>query len=233
MNLQTQGELARAKALRVVNVCALVASVPDPNIRGVGDATPTALRWASYAAKPDVRLRRVPELPAILLNLEVNVTTNDKAPDNASNPVWVRLTDQYFDQRGHSISLGEWARKRRDPNYCCFGYCHGKGAAWVCTFWLGLDVSFGKGALPSIFDTQVSAFGNQPMSNGPVRQIHTSALVLHQRVVRYVERGITPLSPLRPIPLSPDTGRAPWRFAATESHRGRARTPVVMRTDRW
>jgi hypothetical protein len=127
------------------------------------------------------------------MDLEVNVTTNDKLPANACDPVRIRLNDQFFDRRGHSISLGEWAQKRRDPNYCCVGYWHGEGAAWIYTFWLGLDMSFGKEALPSIFDTQVAAFGNQPHVEWSCpTDTYERALALHQRVVRCVERGITP-----------------------------------------
>jgi hypothetical protein len=111
----------------------------------------------------------------------------------ASRLVRVRLTDRFFDKSGNPINLEEWAQKRRDPSYCCVGYWEGEGAAWIYTFWFGLDISFGNGAMPAIFDTHVSAFGNQPHLewNCPT-DTDERALALHQRVVRYVERGITP-----------------------------------------
>jgi hypothetical protein len=105
----------------------------------------------------------------------------------------VREHDQFFNKAGQPISLNQWAIHRRDNDYCRLGYWEGEGGAWVYTFWLGLDMSFGVGACPAIFDTQVAAFGNQPHVEWmcPTDDAQR-AIALHQRVVNYVERGITP-----------------------------------------
>ncbi|MGB8386602.1 MAG: hypothetical protein WCE76_01805 [Mycobacterium sp.] len=56
-------------------------------------------------------------------------------------------------------------------------------------------MSFGQGAEPAIFDTHVSAFGNQPYVDWvSPSDTESRALALHTRVVEYVERGITPPS---------------------------------------
>jgi hypothetical protein len=105
----------------------------------------------------------------------------------------VRLADRFFDRAGRPISLAEWAIKRRDVNYCRVGYWEGEGGAWVYTFWIGLDVSFGVGAEPAIFETQVSAFGFQPnLEWACPTDTEWRAITLHDRVVFYVEAGITP-----------------------------------------
>jgi hypothetical protein len=107
----------------------------------------------------------------------------------------VRLRDRFFDRAGHRISLDEWAVKRRDPVYCRIGYWEGEGGAWIYTFWMGLDLSFGVGAEPAIFDTHVSAFGNQPYLEWACpTDSEWRARALHDRVVSYVEAGITPPS---------------------------------------
>jgi hypothetical protein len=108
-------------------------------------------------------------------------------------PPRVRTSDQFYDRAGNPISLSNWATRRRDPDYCCVGYWEGEGSAWIYTFWLGIDMSFGVGALPAIFDTHVAAFGNQPHVEWtcPTDSL-TRALTLHKTVVSYVERGITP-----------------------------------------
>jgi hypothetical protein len=83
----------------------------------------------------------------------------------------VRLADRFLDRAGRPISLDEWAVKRRDPDYCRVGYWEGEGGAWVYTFWMGLDVRFGVGSEPAIFDTHVSALVISHTWNGPARPI--------------------------------------------------------------
>ena len=104
----------------------------------------------------------------------------------------VRTRDQFYDRAGGPISLSDWATRRRDPDYCRVGYWEGEGGAWIFTFWPGIDMSFGVGALPAIFDTHVAAFGNQPYVEWtcPTDSL-ARALTMHQTVVSYVERGIT------------------------------------------
>ena len=105
----------------------------------------------------------------------------------------VRLRDRFFDRAGRPIPLDEWAVKRSDPNYSRIGYWEGEGGAWIYTFWIGLDLSFGVGAEPAIFDTHVSAFGNQPYLEWACpTDTERRAHLLHDRVVSYVEAGITP-----------------------------------------
>lgn len=105
----------------------------------------------------------------------------------------VRLQDRFFDRGGQRISLEQWASKRRDPDYCRIGYWEGEGGAWIFTFWMGLDLSFGVGAEPAIFDTHVSAFGNQPYLEWSCpSDTERRAHALHRRVVFYVQAGITP-----------------------------------------
>lgn len=105
----------------------------------------------------------------------------------------VRVTDRFFDRAGRPISIAEWAVKRRDSDYCRIGYWEGEGGAWVYTFWIGLDVSFGVGAEPAIFDTQVSAFGFQPhLEWACPTDTEWRARALHDRVVSNVEAGISP-----------------------------------------
>ena len=106
----------------------------------------------------------------------------------------VRTADRFFNRDGQPITLLDWANLRRDPDYCCIGYWEGEGGAWIYTFWLGLDISFGAGADASaIFDTHVSAFGSQPYVDWtcPTDSVER-AQALHQRVVEYVKRGLTP-----------------------------------------
>jgi hypothetical protein len=104
----------------------------------------------------------------------------------------VRLQDRFYDKDGNPITLQQWAAHRADADYCQLGYWEGEGGAWIYTFWLGLDTSFGVGAGPAIFHTQVSAFGNQPHVEWtcPTDTLQR-ALTLHRRVC-YVERGLTP-----------------------------------------
>lgn len=106
----------------------------------------------------------------------------------------VRTADRFFDRDGRPITLPQWAVLRSDPGYCCVGYWEGEGDAWIYTFWLGLDVSFGTGAeMAAIFQTHVSAFGGQPYVDwiSPSDSLER-AEALHRRVVDYVERGMTP-----------------------------------------
>ncbi|WP_156747857.1 hypothetical protein [Mycobacterium sp. 1465703.0] len=105
----------------------------------------------------------------------------------------VRLRDRFFDRAGRSISLDQWAAKRRDPDYCRIGYREGEGGAWIYTFWMGLEPSLGVGAEPTIFNTHVSAFGNQPYLEWACpSDTESRAHALHDCVVSYVEAGITP-----------------------------------------
>jgi hypothetical protein len=105
----------------------------------------------------------------------------------------VRQHNQFYDKAGQPISLSQWAIHRQSIDYCRLAYWEGEGGAWIYTFWLGLDMSFGIGAVPAIFDTHVAAFGNQPHVEWtcPTDTVQR-ALALHKRVVGYVERGITP-----------------------------------------
>jgi hypothetical protein len=106
----------------------------------------------------------------------------------------VRTYDRFFDRDGKPITVLDWAALRSDPAYCRVGYWEGEGGAWIYTFWLGLDISFGVGGeATAIFDTHVSAFGNQPYadSNCPSDTLERAQCV-HQRVVEYVTQGITP-----------------------------------------
>jgi hypothetical protein len=65
--------------------------------------------------------------------------------------------------------------------------------AWVDALWMGLDVSSGVGAEPPIFDTHVSAFGNQPYLEWSCpTDTQGRARALHDRVVSYVQARITP-----------------------------------------
>ncbi|WP_156765389.1 hypothetical protein [Mycobacterium sp. 1245852.3] len=107
----------------------------------------------------------------------------------------VRLRDRFFDRAGRPISLDEWTVRRLDPDYCRIGYWEGEGGAWIYTFWMGLDLSFGVGAEAAIFHTHVSAFGNQPnLEWAYPTDTEWRALALHDRVVSFVEAGITPPS---------------------------------------
>jgi hypothetical protein len=110
-----------------------------------------------------------------------------------SSGLRVRLQDRVYDKDGNPITLQQWAAHRADADYCRLGYWEGEGGAWIYTFWLGLDTSFGVGAGPTIFHTQVAAFGNQPHVEWtcPTDTLQR-AVTLHCRVVYYVERGLTP-----------------------------------------
>jgi hypothetical protein len=111
----------------------------------------------------------------------------------APQPPRVRSSDNFYDKTGKPMSLTEWVIRRRDPEYCRLGYWEGEGGAWIYTFWLGLDMSFGVGAMPAIFDTHVAAFGNQPHVEWTCpTDTSQRALALHHRVVDYVERGLIP-----------------------------------------
>ncbi len=106
----------------------------------------------------------------------------------------VRTTDRFFDRDGRPITAQRWAALRSDPGYCRVGYWEGEGDAWIYTFWLGLDVSFGAEAeMAAIFQTHVSAFGSQPYVDwiSPSESLDR-ARALHLRVVDYVERGMPP-----------------------------------------
>jgi len=81
----------------------------------------------------------------------------------------VRTRDQFYDRAGGPISLSDWATRRRDPDYCRVGYWEGDGGAWIFTFWLGIDTSFGVGALPAIFDHMWQPSEISHTLNGPAR----------------------------------------------------------------
>lgn len=128
------------------------------------------------------------------------MTTNRRIPiiaPDAAEPAtsmrYVRTADRFLDKDCQTLTIEQWALKRNDPTFCSIGYWQGEGGAWVYTFWLGLDMSFGVGAVPAIFNTQVAAFGNQPHVEWECpSDTEERAVAVHHRVVYYVERGITP-----------------------------------------
>lgn len=61
------------------------------------------------------------------------------------------------------------------------------------TFWLGMDLHFGRGTRPTIFQTHIRAFEACPYADW-IHQCDTEELALdvHDRVVAWVKLGLRP-----------------------------------------
>lgn len=67
------------------------------------------------------------------------------------------MAPEFFDMQGQPITLEEWGRSRMHVEP--IGLTVLEDGAEVSTVWLGLDLRFGRGGLPLIFETMV--FGGE------------------------------------------------------------------------
>ena len=112
----------------------------------------------------------------------------DKGPASSARP----RADGFLDRSNNRITITEWERRRRDPDYCIVAHWQGEGAASVCTFWLGVSTDSEDDARYN-FATHVCAFEKCPQPDYFYRWgTEDHALERHDDIVWLVERGIKP-----------------------------------------
>ena len=97
----------------------------------------------------------------------------------------------YYDREGKPITIAQWSELFQDGNRVAYGEVTFQGhELHVSTVWLGIDHSFGRGAL-QLFETMI--FGDVPF-NGDLRRYSTEqqALAGHRQTMEALADGRLP-----------------------------------------
>lgn len=104
-----------------------------------------------------------------------------------------RQSADFIDRKGNSITLAEWERLRRDPDYCLIDQWLGEGGAHVEVYWVGFDPLSSPHSRPRLFGLCVAAFESCPLPDSSFRFFAEARALDHfRRIVPLVERGIRP-----------------------------------------